>query len=356
MNWIKSTAWPLVQRTFKEFNKDECSRLAASLAYYAVFAIFPLVLLMITILGFWLRARGAELGANAEQELINRLLNAVGSNVSDDIAQSLAPILRDIKVQAGTSAPIALITTLFAASGIFVQLDNAFDTIWNVPPAPSSGILGTVKRTLFERGKAFLLVLSIGVLLVGSLIISTVLTSLSKYAQHLPAGDAVWRWLTFGVSFFLNVLIFSALFYFMPKRELRWRDMLPAALLTALLWEVGKQVLSLYLGNNKYTASATISAFIALLVWIYYASLILFFGAEFSQAYTMWRDEERETAVLATLPPPPELPAVGIRGPEAAAQQKAAYATSGVIVGALAAVVIGGLSVVASIIQALRRR
>jgi membrane protein len=349
--WIKSTAIPLFQRTFKAWSSDDCSRMAASLAYYAVFSIFPLILLLISILGYWLRFRGQETG-----EITAQLLASIQSNVSKDISDALAQILTDIKVQAGSSAPVALATTLMAASGIFVQLDKAFDTIWNVPPVEGN-ILHTIKQTLFDRSKAFVLVLMLGALLIASLVASTVLNGIGKYAKNLPAGEFGWQLVMLGVAFLLNALVFALLFYAMPKPKMRWRDIVPAALITALLWEVGKQLLSQFLGSNKYTASATIAAFIALLAWIYYASLIIFFGAEFAQVYTHWNADRRAAKQpLVALPPPPDLPSVLLPDPQATAVQKSAYAVGGALVGVASGLllVIGG--VILGLINLIRKR
>ena len=352
MQWWKKNTIPLFKRTFTAFGNDECSRLAASLAYYAVFSIFPLMLLLISVLGFWLRFQG---DAASAIDPMQQIISAIRVNISYAMADSLTPILADIKLQAGSSVSLALITTLLAASGIFVQLDNAFDTIWNVPPPQNEGLVTTIRHRLIERGKAFVMVLAIGALLIASLILTTVLNGVKTYATDLPAGNTLWLWLSFIISFVVNIMVFAALFYFLPKPDVRWRNVLPAAVLTAVLWEIGKQLLSLYLGNNRYTASATVTAFIALLAWIYYASMIIFFGAEFSQAYTLLRREQKEAAALMQLPPPPDLPAVGMRGPELVQRQKTAYATAGLIVGVLAAVVMAVLGTLGAAIAALRR-
>jgi membrane protein len=355
INWVKSTAVPLVKRTFKSWSDDDCSRMAASLAYYAVFSIFPLILLMISALGYWLRFRSGS--GIKEEDLVKQLLASVGSNISGDVKNALAEILKDIKVQAGVSGPIALVTTLLAASGIFVQLDKAFDNIWNVIPKQGS-FLSSIKQTLFDRFKAFVLVLSIGALLIASLVVSSILTGIGKYATNLPAGTLGWQLLTLVVAFFLNVAVFALLFYAMPKPRMRWRDVLPAAIVTSVLWEVGKQLLSRFLGGNQYTASATIGAFIALLAWIYYASMIIFFGAEFAQVYTHWNEERRAAANPALIPLPAslDLPAVMLPDPQATASQKAAYATGGAVLGVFSALLLAAGGVLLGLVNLLRRR
>lgn len=356
MNWVKTTAWPILQRTIKGFSRDYGPRLAASLAYYAVFSIFPLVLLMITILGYWLRFRTGS-GVGDEQALMSQLLDTIGSNVSPEVAEILATVLADVKTQAGTSAPIALVTTLLAASGVFVQLDNAFNTIWNLPPRETEGLVASVMKTVVERGKAFALVLVIGLLLVSSLVVSTVLQAVGKYAQDLPAGDLGWRVVTLAVAFGLNVLVFALLFYGLPRVRLRWSDVFPAAIVTALLWEVGKQILALYIGTNKYTASATVTAFIALLAWIYYASMIIFFGAELSQTITLRRQEaEARKQGLTKLPPPPDLPTVGLPPPQAAFREKASSAVVGAAAGVAGAALLALGGAVVGLAKVVRRR
>lgn len=349
IKWVRSTAWPLIGRTFKAWDDDNCYRMAAALAYYAVFSIFPLILLLVSILGYWLRFQGSVPG-NAEADLVKQLLERFGTSIPSTVKTSLTQILEGIRLDAGTSGPIALVTTLIAATGIFVQLDQSFDTIWNIVPAQGS-FLTTVKLVVLERGKAFVMVLSIGGLLIASLLVSTALSGIAKvatldgivtYTERLPGVAFGGQLLSLLVAFLLNVAVFGVLFYAMPKPKMRWRDILPAALITGVLWEIGKQVLSRFLANNQYTASATIGAFIALLAWIYYASLIIFFGAEFAQVYTHWNEERRRAANPAIIPLPaaPDFPTVRLPDPKATASQKAAYATSGAVLGALSALLL----------------
>ncbi|HEY1012667.1 MAG TPA: YihY/virulence factor BrkB family protein, partial [Herpetosiphonaceae bacterium] len=271
--WATATAWPLLQRTFKEWGNDDCGRLAASLAYYAVFSIFPLMLLMVSLLGFWLRFSGAEDPSLTPQA---QVLASIESNISKGVADSLRTVLSEVELGAGAGSLVAFITVLFAASSIFTQLDTAFDRIWNVPQPESQGILHTVKTTLIDRGKAFLLVLAIGGLLIGSVILTTVLNALGTYAERLPAGAFGWQLVNLGVGMLLNALVFALLFYYLPKPKCRWSDVFPAALLTAVLWEIGKQALSIYLGRSTYTAYAAVGALIILMLWIYYACYIVF--------------------------------------------------------------------------------
>ena len=362
--WVTKTAWPLTQRTFKAWTVDDCSRMAASLAYYAVFSIFPLILLLLSILGFWLRLQG-DTNTNAEETLVNSLMQVFQTSpqvgVDDSaIRTALTEILKSLSQQAGTNAPIALATTFFAASGIFVQIDKAFDVIWDIQPQQGN-FLHTVKSTLIERGKAFALVLVIGLLLISSLILSSVLQALENLSKSfdLPGVGVGWQIFTFATAFAVNVLVFFLLFFAMPKPKMRWRDVLPGAILTAALWEIGKIVLSLFLGGNKYTASTTVAAFIALLAWIYYASQIIFFGAEFCRVYTDWNSTKRaKQAPAVALPTPPDLPTTALPPALATAQQKASYAVGGTALGVVLGVlmsIVGTLVAIIQFIQTLRK-
>lgn len=352
MTWIKQEALPILKRAIKEFGTDGCSRLAASLAYYAVFSIFPLILLGISILGFYLQFAGGA-GVSAQEQL----LASIRSSVSGDIADLLASILGQVELGAGVGAPIALVTTLMAASGVFVQLDAAFDIIWNVPEQETTGIVNKIKATVLDRGKAFAMVLAIGLLLIASLVASTVLSSLGKYAQQLPAGGIGWRILNIAISYLINVLVFALLFKYLPKLRLRWRNVLPAAFLTGFLWEVGKQLLSWYLGRSAASAYGIVGAFILLLAWIYYACLILFFGAEVSQAYTRIQQEQAQAADrLVMLPAQTAYPYVLLPPAQVTAGQKTAYAVGGATLGMVSAVLLGGVGVVLGVIRAVRRR
>ncbi|MBM7843017.1 MULTISPECIES: YihY/virulence factor BrkB family protein [Herpetosiphon] len=358
--WVTKTAWPLLQRTVKAWNDDDCSRMAASLAYYAVFSIFPLILLLLSVLGYWLRLQG-DTGTDVEKTLVDSIMQVFQTSPqvgvdNSSIRNALVEILKSLSQQAGTNAPIALITTFFAASGIFVQIDKSFDVIWDIQPKQGN-FLYTIRSTVIERGKAFSLVLVIGLLLISSLVLSSVLQGLENLSKsfNLPGVGVGWQIFTFVLAFAVNVLIFFLLFFAMPKPKMRWRDVLPGAILTAALWEIGKIVLSLFLGGNKYTASTTVAAFIALLAWIYYASQIIFFGAEFCRVYTDWNQTRRaKLAPAIALPTPPDLPTTALPPALATSQQKATYAVGGTALGVVLGVVMSIVGTLVAIIQFIR--
>ncbi|HWS71544.1 MAG TPA: YihY/virulence factor BrkB family protein, partial [Thermoanaerobaculia bacterium] len=188
------------------------------------------------------------------------------------------------KPKAGTVATIiGVITLIFGASGVFTQLKDSLDTIWNVPEKPSSGIMGMIKNKFLSMA----MVLGVGFLLLVSLILDAAIAAAGKYAEGiLPGGEGVWHALQLAVSFAVVLVVFGLIFRYLPDTHVEWRDVRLGALVTAILFIIGKFALSLYLGKAAVGSSyGAAGSLIVLLVWIYWSAQILFFGAEFTQVY-----------------------------------------------------------------------
>lgn len=265
----------VVRRTFNEWREDQASRLAAALAYYTIFSIPPLLVIALSIVG---QIYDRQL---AQQQLLNQAHSIVGSGG----ASAIETILQNAQSPTGNALVIVfgLATLLFGASGAFSQLESAMNTIWDVPPQPGRGILHTIR----ERLLAFAMVLSIGFLLLASLVISTLLGALDNLlAGAIPNQVLVFQLIEAAISFGATVLLFALLFKVMPQVEIAWRDIWVGATATALLFSAGKWLLSLYVSQaTPGSAYGAAGSLIVLLVWIYYSSQILFLGAEFTQVY-----------------------------------------------------------------------
>ncbi len=250
-------------------------RLSASLAYYALFSLAPLLVMGMSISGL-VFGQAAARGQTAEQ-----LRNLAGPNAADAI---LAFLQGASQRTASLSATfVGVLFLLFGASGVFSELKSALNTIWGVTIKP-----GTAVRTMVrERVIAFAMVLGVGFLLLLSLAFSAVLALLEKFAPNLPAWPAsTLQWFDNLVSFSVASFLFALLFKLLPNVEIRWRDVGIGAVVTGLLFTMGKFLIGFYLGTTavaSYYGAAGSAA--VLLLWVYYSACILFFGAEFTKAY-----------------------------------------------------------------------
>jgi membrane protein len=182
---------------------------------------------------------------------------------------------------------VSIVVLLFGASGVFVELQAALNAIWNVEPKPSSGIWDYVRQRFFT----FLMVLGVAVLLLLSLVLSTALSAAGKYFSQLLPGDALWlELINFVASGLLIALLFALVFKVIPDADVTWHDVWPGAFATALLFSVGKLVLGWYLGRasvaSPYGAAGSV---MVLVIWVYYAAQIFFFGAELTHVFAQYR-------------------------------------------------------------------
>jgi membrane protein len=277
-SWLRHQFVPTLRATFHGWSEDDGPLLSAAMAYYAAFSLFPLCLVLIAILGlvtrFWPKA------ANAKEEL----LGLIGDNTSLWLADQLQSILNGVETNAGLGGPIGLATLVIAAIGIFMQLEGIFDRIWRQEPPKQRGILAAVKNALFDRLSAFLMLLGVGGLLVVLMLADVVLAGVRPYVVKLPAGNTAWIAFQLLVSLVLNALLFAILYKVLPKTPIGWREALSGGLLVAVIWEIGQFVLVPLVIGQKYSAYGVVGSFIAVMLWMYYASAVLFLGAEFVQA------------------------------------------------------------------------
>ncbi len=266
----------LLKQVFKEWSEDKASRLAAALAYYTAFSLPPLLVVSIGIASLFTERETVE----------TQLVNQAGSLMGNRGSEAIETILESAESPGGgellpTIIGVALL--LFGASGIFTQLQDAMNTIWNVEPAPNRGIWGLIKN----RFLSFTMVLSIGFVLLVSLLLTTLLTSFGDYIGSLVTeAEIVLQILNFVVSIAVYILIFALIFKTIPDVEIAWRDVAIGAVLTAILFKIGEYALGLYFEYSDPTSAfGAAGSIILLLLWVYYSAQILFLGAEFTQVY-----------------------------------------------------------------------
>jgi len=266
----------VVKGTFREWSEDKASRLAAALAYYTIFSIPPLLLIAIAIAG---QVFGTEA---AQAEVSNQIGTLVGPTAADAIEQ----ILENASQPGGglIATIVGIAALLFGASGVFGQLQEAMNTIWEVAPRPDRGIMGTIK----DRFLSFTMVLGIGFLLLVSLVLSAALALVGNFLAELVPGGAVvvMRIVNFAISLGITTLLFALIFKIIPDVEIEWSEVWVGALVTAILFTLGKELIGWYMG--RFAPGSTFGAagsLVVLLLWVYYSAQILFLGAEFTQVY-----------------------------------------------------------------------
>lgn len=265
----------LLKETFKEWQDDKVTRLAAALAYYTMLSLAPLLIIVVSIAGFVF----GEAAAAGE----------ISAQISATVGESAADLIETAIAQAGQPGSgmfatiIGVITLILGATGVFAQLQDAMNTVWDVQPRPDQGVGGMVKK----RITALAMVLGIGFLLLVSLTVSALLRGLNEYLSGvLPGGAIVWQVVNFVVSLAVITLLFAMIFKYLPDVHVSWGDVWVGALVTAILFTIGQFLLGFYFGSSAVgSAYGAAGSLVALLVWVYYSALIMFFGAEFTQVY-----------------------------------------------------------------------
>jgi membrane protein len=363
---IKTDLLPLLKETGSEFQKDEAGQLGAALAYYAMFSIFPLLLLLIALLGYVLQYLPEAVDVQSQ------ILSTVSTNFSPDVADLLRGVLEGVKNQAGGATIIGLITLLLGASGVFGQLDMTFNKIWNVPkPTETAGIVASVVTTVRKKLFSFGMVLAVGFLLIVSMVMSGAAQVLRDSLTTVPVvGGYAGFVMGLAISLLLNTLVFALLFKYLPDTEVHWGDVWLGALVTALIWEIGKYILGWYIGRSgqSWSAYGVVGSVLVLMTWIYFSSQILFLGAEFTEVYARRHGSRaavpgsaaapEATGAMADHPPIlPDRPAPAASG--AGTGKVAVAAGAGLLVGvlgsaiaAITALVVGAFKVTSP----LRRR
>ena len=268
--------WSLLKGTADDFVEDNATRLAAALAYYTLLSLAPLVVLALAIAGLVVDQESTR----------DQLAAELGSVVGSSGEEAVRAIVENAKTPSTgiVSSALGIVVLLFGASGVFGELQGALNTIWEVAPKPGRGIWGTIKDRLFS----FAMVMGVAFLLLVSLILGAALAAVGHFLESsLPGGEAVWQVLNFLLSFAVVSALFAVMFKVVPDVEVKWKDVWIGAVVTAFLFTVGKFLIGLYLGKSSVaSAYGAAGSIVLLVIWVYYSSLILLAGAEFTQVYT----------------------------------------------------------------------
>ena len=270
------SAWGLLRRTYDEWSADRAPRLAAALAYYTTFSLAPLLVVLIALAGL---VFGTEAVRGQLDDQIRGLLG-------DDAAKAVQEM-----VQSATAHPssgilatgLSLIALILGATGVFGELQDSLNTIWDVRAKPGRGLRGLLRDRLLSFG----MVLAIAFLLTVSLVLSALIAGAGAFVGgHAGALAPLWHAIDGLVSISILTLLFAAIFKWLPDAEIAWRDVWIGAVVTSVLFTAGKIVLGLYLGRSStVSVYGAAGSLVVLLIWVYYSAQILFFGAELTQVY-----------------------------------------------------------------------
>ena len=275
----------ILRESAKDFIDDDCPTMAAALSYYTIFSLPPLLVLILTIAGALLEP------AEVERALQGQL----GSLMGPEGAEGIRTILQSAEEpggKRGVAAVIGVVTLLIGATGAFAQLQTALNRAWEVKPDPDKG---GIKNFVTKRLLSFGMVLGIAFLLLVSLALTAMLTAFGdSLARMIPfiGSEAVLHVLNLVVTVAVVGLLFAAMFKYLPDAEAAWKDVWVGGLVTAVLFVIGKTLIGLYLGqSDPGKAFGAAGSLAVILVWIYYTSMILFFGAEFTQTWAERRGQ-----------------------------------------------------------------
>ncbi|WP_425613590.1 YihY/virulence factor BrkB family protein [Anatilimnocola sp. NA78] len=267
MRWL-SDVWSVLSEAASDWFEDNAMRMGAALAFYSVLSLAPLLLIAISLAGLFYD----------EAEARAQLLTQVGELVGKDGAEAIQGMLDSGTKAGGTIATVVgIVTLIFGASGVFGELQSAMDAVWDVKPKPTT-ILGLLRA----RFLSFAMVLGTGFLLVVSLLLSTAIASLHSSARGvMPEWEWLWHGLSLAVTFAVVTLLFALIYKLLPDAKVAWHDVWAGAILTSILFTIGKFAIGLYLGQSGLASGyGAAGSLVVLIVWIYYSAQILFFGAE----------------------------------------------------------------------------
>jgi membrane protein len=274
----KRSFWTVLKSSFKCFIEDNAFKLSASLSYYTVFSLGPLLIIIISLAGVFY-------GREAVQgEIYNQINGLVGSQAAEQIQQIILNI--QSTQQGPVAALIGLVILVIGATGVFIEMQDSINYIWSVKAKPKKGWL----KFLINRLVSFSLIVSIGFMLLVSLIVSALVDILNKQLANYFEEGTVYLIYVLNIAVVLLVIsaLFAVIFKLLPDAIIRWKDAFVGAMFTSVLFLIGKFAIGFYLGKAElgvtYGAAASI---VVILTWVYYSAIILYFGAEFTKMYAL---------------------------------------------------------------------
>ena len=272
----KIRVFKLLKRTGGQFIDDRAINLSASLSFYTVFALAPLLIIVMTLAGFFF-------GADAVH---GRIYGEIDGLVGSVAAKEIQDVIKNIETAHHTNAGavIGIVALILGATGVFTEIQDSINYIWCIKAKPKKGWI----KIIMNRALSFSVVVSLGFILLVSLVVNGLMDLLSDRLKLLFADATVYFFYVANVLiiFFIITTMFAVIFKVLPDAKIRWKDAFIGAFFTAILFVLGKFMIGYYIGNSNvgvtYGPAASV---IIILLWVYYSSIILFLGAEFTQVY-----------------------------------------------------------------------
>ena len=270
----------IFKETVSEWVNDRAPRLGASLAFYTLLSLAPLLVVVVAVAGL---VYGQEA---ARGQLVWQIQGLVGP----DGAQAIQGLVKGAyKPGTGVIATVLGVVTLaFGASSVVVELGDALNTIWHVPLDPGNNGLSSIFRLVKERFYSFAMILGVGFLLLVSLVLNAWIAAMGRFvASALPTPESLLHMAAFLISFLVTTFMFAAIYKILPDVRLQWSDVAIGASVTSLLFTIGKQLIGLYLGKTSFGSTyGAAGSLVVVLVWVYYSAQLFFLGAEFTKVHT----------------------------------------------------------------------
>lgn len=270
--------WKVIKQSFSGFDNDKVMKLSGSLAYYTVFSMGPLLIVIIWLCSLFFGREAIE----------GTIYSQIQSFVGADTAKQLQDIIKNASIgdKGNVAAVIGVITLLIGATTVFAEIQDSINTIWGIKPKPKKGWL----KMLINRLLSFSVIISLGFILLVSLGVSYVVEALSNsLARAFPDVTVIIFYIiNLLISFAVISTLFAVIFRVLPDARIKWKDVTAGAMTTAVLFMLGKFGISFYIGQSDIGSTyGAAGSLVVLLVWVYYSSIILYFGAEFTKAYAV---------------------------------------------------------------------
>ena len=270
--------WEVLKNAFTGFSDDKVTKLSGSLAYYTVFSMGPLLVVIISLCGVFLGREAVE----------GKVFGVLVGFVGQDTATQLQEIIKNASLsgKSTVAAIIGGVTLLVGATSIFAEIQDSINSIWGLKPKPKRGWLKMLKN----RFLSFSVIISLGFLMLVSLGISAIVDAISGRLQaaYPDVTVVVFYIINVLITLFVTTLIFAVIFKVLPDAKIRWKDVATGSIVTALLFMIGKFAISIYISQSKVGSTyGTAGSLVILLLLVYYSSIILYFGAEFTKAYAV---------------------------------------------------------------------
>lgn len=268
--------WGILKQSVSEFGEKEILKKSAALAYYTVFSLAPILIIIITVAQFFYGREAIE----------GSIFGQIKGFVGDTAAAQIQELIRNAAISGKSTIAtiISIVTLILTATGVFTEIQDSINNIWHLRANPTSGFM----KIVINRLMSFSMVVSLGFILLVSLVINAAIEAFGNVINEWLPGVSVYLIYVINLLLSLGIItiLFGIIFKVLPDAKIRWKDVLAGALFTAILFMIGKALIALYLAKSNVTSSyGAAGSIIVILLWVYYSAIILYFGAVFTRVY-----------------------------------------------------------------------